>query len=196
MTRARDVAKQGGMTIIIPTSIAVGSGSGSVSANGLITYTGASSISLNGCFTSTYDNYVIYWTPTVSSVSGSNLFVRVRASGTDDTSAAYNWAGGSTTIGGTFSYTSGGSQTAMFVGVGSYTGGNYGTTEIVVSNPAKALWTTIFSRGSGVNPSGLAQTTQQQGSHNTASAYDGITIYQSSGTITGTARIYGYNNGA
>jgi hypothetical protein len=46
-----------GLTQIIPTSVSVGSGSGTVSAGGAVTFSGATSISLNGAFTSTYQNY-------------------------------------------------------------------------------------------------------------------------------------------
>ena len=36
--------------------------------------------------------------------------------------------------------------------------------------------------------------TTEQGSHSLATAYDGMTIYPPSGTITGSVRVYGYRN--
>jgi hypothetical protein len=48
-----------GLVSIVPTSVAVGSGSASVGANGAVTFTGVSSISLNSCFTSQFNSYKI-----------------------------------------------------------------------------------------------------------------------------------------
>ena len=43
----------GGLIAIVPTSVAVGSGTGSSSGNGLVTFAGVSSVSLNGVFSAT-----------------------------------------------------------------------------------------------------------------------------------------------
>ena len=62
MTRSRQTADWGsraGLAKIVPTSVAVGSGTGSADSLGNVTFSGASSGSLNGCFTSTYDKYKI-----------------------------------------------------------------------------------------------------------------------------------------
>jgi hypothetical protein len=48
---------QHGLIKIVPTSISVGSGSGSVDVNGNISFSGATSLTINGCFSSSYDNY-------------------------------------------------------------------------------------------------------------------------------------------
>ena len=60
MTRSRQTADWGsraGLAKIVPSSVAVGSGTGSANSLGTVTFSGASSVSLNGCFSSTYDNY-------------------------------------------------------------------------------------------------------------------------------------------
>jgi hypothetical protein len=46
-----------GMVPIVPSGMNYGSGSGSISSNGLITFTNASFLAPNGCFTSTYNRY-------------------------------------------------------------------------------------------------------------------------------------------
>jgi len=48
-----------GTRLIIPSSVAVGSGSGSVSTSGTVTFSGASSVSINDVFSATYDTYQI-----------------------------------------------------------------------------------------------------------------------------------------
>lgn len=84
-----------GLQQIIPTSVAVGSGSATVGANGAITLSGVgTNLSINGCFTGTYTNYKVVWDLKTAS-SHTSLDVRMRASGTDDTTASgYKTAAG------------------------------------------------------------------------------------------------------
>ena len=53
------IAAAPGMKLIVPSSVSVGSGTGSVSASGTVTFSGASSVTVNGVFSSTYDNYLL-----------------------------------------------------------------------------------------------------------------------------------------
>jgi hypothetical protein len=62
MTRSRQTADWGsraGLAKIVPSSVAVGSGTGSSDTTGKVTFSGASTVSLNGVFTSSYRNYKI-----------------------------------------------------------------------------------------------------------------------------------------
>jgi hypothetical protein len=59
-----------GMRLIVPTSVAVGSGSGSVSTQGAVTFSGASSVSVNECFNSTYTAYKIILTTQAATTQG------------------------------------------------------------------------------------------------------------------------------
>jgi len=80
-----------GFVCTVPTSVDVaGAGSsGSVDSEGKVTYSTATSVSVNGCFSSSYTNYMVVMDYDASSASA-NLHVRLRASGTDDsTSNAY-----------------------------------------------------------------------------------------------------------
>jgi len=62
-----------GMKMIVPSSVAVGSGSGSIATQGTVSFSSASSISLNSCFSSTYDSYKIMFTnTTVTGYAGSS----------------------------------------------------------------------------------------------------------------------------
>ena len=79
---------QPGMKMVVPTSVAVGSGSGSVDTNGAVTFSGASSVSLNGCFTSAYQNYSIIVNDDSASATGYQLF-RLRTNGTDNSTSNY-----------------------------------------------------------------------------------------------------------
>lgn len=186
MTKARDVAKQGGLVQVIPTSVAVGSGSGSVGANGAITFSGASSISMNNCFTSTYKHYVIMYD---SSAGNSNTYFRLRQSGTDDTASTYEY--------GVFSIFS---QPGS--GVNQYSGNTniaelnqtYGPTQITMYNPQLAV-STRWHFNAAVNYStGGAGAQLGGGIKKDTKQYDGFTLYCGA-AMTGTMAVYGYNNG-
>ena len=179
----------GGLAKIVPTSVAVGSGSGSVDSNGNVTFSGASSVSLNGAFTSTYSNYKILLT--LTSIATGNIESRLRASGSDDSVATYNH--------GVFQYNSGNSSGGF------------------AANTNLNRWL-ITVGSSSLSPVSLSmevfmpQETQRtsmsliaQGSDNTnynsyygagvkaaTTSFDGITFIFSGGT-TGTLRVYGYS---
>ena len=72
---------QPGMKLVVPSSVAVGSGSGSVATQGTVTFSGASSVSINGCFSSTYDNYRILFFGTLRTLSFSLKYQSIKTKG-------------------------------------------------------------------------------------------------------------------
>ena len=184
-----------GLNQVIPTSVAVGSGSGSVDANGTVTFSGASSISLNGCFTSTYENYRILFMGTCATSNQLDLFTRLRASGTDASgSTDYRFfITRNTYANGAANQASTGAST-MQGGTISNLNNNYLTFE--ASAPFSATNTTFLSygtcKGGGSSPSGYAWV--GGGMHTLNTSYDGITFYGNGENISGTIRVYGYRN--
>jgi hypothetical protein len=198
MSRARDVAKQGGLVQVIPTSIAVGSGSGSVAANGKITFTSVSSLTINGCFTSVYDNYLFELRYLQNTATG-NHYWQTSLSGTP---AATNYGGNGVSayannLSGNLFVTGAGAYSGTKLGIGNLGAGSPGIITATVSNPALAEMTLYIANhylqgtGAGGNTTGFIG-----GVHTTATAYDGMYLSTDAGTLTGTVRIYGYNNGA
>jgi hypothetical protein len=147
------------------------------------TFSAASSVSINNCFTSTYENYQALLTLTIS--VNTNLYVRFRAAGIDNTSNIYTYqdiAADNTSVGASRST----NTTGLF---------GYGDAQAIRSTfyrPAVAVETKYQSEIARGLTSLLWHS--YVGFHNTATAYDGITIYPASGTMTGTVRIYGYRN--
>jgi hypothetical protein len=200
MTRSRDLANLGdntskleqqGLVQIIPTSIAKGaSGSASVDSKGNITFSGTESISLNSCFTTTYDNYriILDYVPSTSTGFAS----RYRNGGTDESAASYGNA--------VFAYRSNNTSGGEAANTGltySYlinqSANGYTAFSIDVINPRKASYSLMHLLGTlGITSTdvksffGIAQLAN-------TSTYDGITFYPLAGTITGTIRVYGYN---
>lgn len=159
------------------------------------TLSAATTLNVNNCFSSSYENYRIIATGGVTSVAtGGNVTMRMRASGTDNTTAsAYNYYGLET--GSTYAPISS-AETSFFVGFGGFNTANsrWGSLCIDVLNPFGAQWTTIQAVGLGVTSGGAERGTLIAGSHRVATSYDGFTLFYPQ-SITLTVRVYGYNNG-
>jgi hypothetical protein len=149
---------------------------------------GASTISINNVFSSAYDNYKLVIDMTGSAAV--SLQMRVRASGTDSSAAAYNYSSAFFfMVAGTNSDTR--AMAATSFALPALNSGTVSSYFLDIQNIAKASTTQIMGQAirfnseagylfSGIN-TGLV-------------AYDGITIFPASGTITGTIKIYGYRN--
>jgi hypothetical protein len=185
MTRARDLASLGdntskleqqGLVKIIPSSVAVGSGTGSVSATGLVTFSGVSSVSLNDVFSSTYDNYVIIYD--AAGIDYNNL--RLRVSGTDASGANYTEQ-----ILESYATTVAAARRTSQTSVRS----SYATSqvEVYVYNPNKATTTHIKSNVI-INENSLWFA---YGAHAVSTSYTGFTLFPTSSTLTGTITVYG-----
>ena len=166
---------------------------GPSTAGGLVFITGASftaaaSVSLpTSTFTSTYENYKILLTITVSSVDAVNIRARLRAAGTDNTTSNYNVGGlGRTFAGATVTQESASDTGFYFFNAGSTTGAYV---SLDVFGPQLTQNTAINSQ----------TTNQVAGNFNgnlfkATTSFDAMTFFPASGTITGNYRVYGYTN--
>lgn len=186
-------ANKSGLVPIVPSSVAVGSGSASVSTNGFITYSGASSVSLNDVFTSAYRHYRILWSVTsVATHSDNNKGFRLRTTSDDSTQIYY--------YGGLYQYASAGNGTNYSGSSGAVqgiigwlkAGETYGMATLDLFNPNVASHKPFAYKSSGLNAAsaifmdgnGLVYSTTQ---------YTGITLFGTgTGTTTGTIQVYGY----
>jgi hypothetical protein len=203
MTRSRDLANLGdntskleqqGLVQVIASSVTKGaSGSASVDSKGTVTFSGTESISLNEVFSSTYDNYKLVCKIT-SSATIVDLSLRLRASTTDNSSANYWFTSSLTTAGSTTYLFTSGTSTAGTSFRLSPVGATYQSKHAIdILNPVSAdqtgyladafFWSGTSDYGRTVNGGVMTVTT----------SYNGFTIYPASGTITGTIRVYGYN---
>jgi len=184
-------AAAAGLRMVVPTSVTVGSGSGSVSSNGAVNFSGATSVSLNGAFSSTYTNYKIVYNFSSFSGSASNFNLRMRASGTDNSSSNYiystvnsnstsPWWDGAVSTG----------TTQMIIHRYTRANGLNGVMDIY--NPFATDYTSM--NGWAVNPNfNNADGSEFSGSLTVTTSYDGFTLYPtSSQNMAGTIRVYGY----
>ena len=175
----------GGLTPVIPTSIAATGGSSSLSG-ATATFTGTSTISLNGIFTATYNAYRIVIEALPS--GGSTLRGRLRAAGTDNSSANYGYA-----------------APQISYSAGTLTANAYGTTDptIVFGQFGNQNTSALFLDIAGAYSSSKRTNWSSRMSSNgytdicggqmtVSTSYDGITFYGDSVTFTGTVTAYGY----
>jgi hypothetical protein len=176
-----------GLTLLTPTSIVATGGSGSISTNGAVSFTSASAISINNVFSTTYDNYLVKLDYTAS--TGNGMYLRLRASGTDANGTDY-FRQMVTGDAGTASGNRESSSTYYNFG---YSSTGRSSAKLEINSPFIARPTTgnvMFNEQT--NTSDIATRSSSWG-HNVSTAYDGMTIYPNTGTLTGTVSVYGYN---
>jgi hypothetical protein len=148
-------------------------------------------ISINNCFTSTYANYFIV--VDLSAVVGAgSLTARMRLSGTDaTTNYTTQRLGGQTTT--TFASGNVAGTDEFYIGALDSTAGASFAATMNAFSPALARQTNLNNFGAGIESAGsIIQITY--GNHSTATAYDGITFLTTATSMTGTIRVYGYQN--
>jgi len=174
VTRTRDVATQGGLVLLNTT-----------------TFSAQSTVSINNAFSSTYDNYKVL--VNINSVSTTlNGQLRLRVSGTDDTSG-FHYSSGISTIPTTTTISNWNYQgTTSFIPfrTNSSGGNGLGVSEINLFNPAKPI-ITIVTYNSLTN-FGDTQFNIGGGQHFVNTAHDGFSLIASAGNMTGTIEVYGY----
>ena len=185
------IANSQGASLVVPTSVA---GTGvTVSLLGKVTLTAATTASLNGCFTGTFDNYTIIADVTHSVTAA--LTVKLRASGTDTSALSYSYLLEHAS-GATVTASSGNVSVAGGIPIQGI-GGLQTTGRMDVYSPAISSTPTRFDVAK-VNV-GLTATTfgmaSYAGNYNVNAAFDGATLSCSGGNMTGTVRVYGWNNG-
>jgi LysM repeat protein len=181
---------QPGMKLIVPSSVAVGSGSGSVATQGTVTFSGASSVSLNDVFSATYNNYKIIVRNTTSDNVITNF--RLRVSGADNSTANYSTMRLVADAAGGVARTAATGQTSSRFLTTSVAGSSC-FVSCDISSP-------FLSERTYYQISSSTHTTDAfvdilYSIHNVASSFTGFTLFPSSGNITGTIQVYGYKAG-
>lgn len=181
------VADASGLVAVVPTSVA---GSGvTVNAAGLVTFTTATAVNVNGCFTSAYANYLVQFRVPTRSVAG-QVQLRMRLAGTDNTASEYDYQRLVS------SSTNTASTTAAAANIwDSIAGGNRATQrgEFTFFSPAVAVPTFLDANISDSDATANFARVGYSGWHRASTAFDGFSLISSTGNITGTLKVYGYN---
>lgn len=163
---------------------------GTIGTYGAVTFSTASTVSLNGCFTADFDIYEIFIDiPTVSANNQINMLLRL--SGTDSVTGYDLQVGQASnatqTVGQTLNSSTGWQISA--------TSSAKHVMKITLFRPALTASTDgLLSAFSTLNPMTAASTTAKAEKglqHRPTTAYDGFTLTTSTGTATGSVRVYG-----
>ena len=178
-----------GLAKIVPSSVAVGSGTGSADSLGTVTFSGASSVSLNDAFISGYKNYrLLFNTSTSSAVA--TITTRMRAAGTDNSGAIY--AQMTTGLTDTAAASNRAQASATSWTLEGINTNAYFNTSLDIFNPKVATFTT--ATGGLIADNNTNYIGKSIGLlHQANTSYDGITFIMSSGTFGGTITVLGYN---
>jgi hypothetical protein len=153
-------------------------------------FSGVASQSINDVFTSTYDNYFIILN--VTPTGNTNQSFRLRASGSDNSTANYfQTIAGLTTGGAADNFTGTG---ATRHDIGRSNSGNPFAFHLNIFNPQKNVFTSYTQIGQSNDSASLRINHMGSGSFGTTAQFDGITFFPTSAVnITGSISIYGYN---
>jgi hypothetical protein len=169
-----------------------GTVSGGAGLGGLVhihteSFSAVSSVSIDDVFDATYNNYrLILDTTTTANVEWS---LRLRVSGADN-STANSYVTQKLTA--SASTVSGSRTTSDNWSFGEHQNVQANGHDAIIWRPFAAEKTSFWNNTAATSSS--AYLSIRTGTHNQATSYDGFTIYQASGTFSGTLRVYGYAN--
>jgi hypothetical protein len=190
MARSRDISKVLSSNTTLATDAEVAASYQTKATAGLTllnttNFTAQTTVSINDVFSTTYDNYFLVTRITDMSV-GDNIQLRMRVSGSDDSTSNYHNLGLriTTTVDRVASY----AQTSYRIGE---TGTKKGAFQTLIYGPFLAALTQF----NGLITNGFQSPMEngfQMGAHNVATSYTGFTLIPASGTMTGSISVYGY----
>lgn len=166
---------------------AASAGVGSLTLINTTTFSTVASQSFNDVFSATYDNYSILIN--ILGSTGNDLTLRVRVAGSDLTGNDYNFqrlAADNTVLAATQS------ANASSIRIGIVRADE--TLNTVLIGNVFATKSTSFINQCLDNSTTTPGILDVYGNVNDSTSYTGFTIFVASGTITGTARVYGYKN--
>jgi len=152
-------------------------------------FSAVASQSVNNVFTTTYDNYYIVCDIETFSGTDVALRFRLRASGSDYTTANHYIGNNAATFPSSFAFSSTTSDTSGYIGYGG-------------ASTSNTFFATLASPQLARNKQMVVSTFRQFASFGTnivtstfptSSLYDGFTLVPTAGNITGSVRTYGFN---
>jgi hypothetical protein len=196
MTRSRQTADWGsraGLAKIVPSSVAVGSGTGSSDSLGNVTFSGCSSVSLNSIADATKYTFYKVIVRITNCSADAELGLRLREATTDISAANYQ-SSRVISSNGSISGSSQSNGTYMYIGEIDVSAAGFGLSEVTIRSLAINEYVTYNFINGPLSTSTTRFSTSGSGYYGVTSAnINGITILPSSGNITGSLSVYGHN---
>jgi hypothetical protein len=179
-----------GLKKIVPSSVAVGSGTGSVDASGTVNFSGSSSVSIVGVFSAAYTQYRVNLNLIGTGASERDLNFRYLSGTTPNTSAQYRQQ----------EFVSGGATgyNTRTTGLTSHRGGRCSNATkfaqiIDIYFPFQTERTQFIGTQIGA-PTGNLDLVIYAAEIDVTTSYDGIQFFPSGDNITGSISILGYKD--
>jgi hypothetical protein len=189
MTKARDLANGGfGLVLVKPSSVVNGTDNG----KGTVSFSATSPVSFNNVFSSTYENYQILINFTTNSANDGDVYIRLRASASD-ASTAYYWGRRGWSIAGAGTDGNGNNATAFTVMTQDASIAGYSHVQLNILSPFLTQKTKASWIGSATTDAGSVYGQFGGGVLDNTISYDGFSLVNQNGTSTGTISVYGYN---
>lgn len=163
---------------------------GALILTGSADFTTSSAVNINNCFSATYLNYLVLINITAVSATDSDLSVRLRVGGADNTSANYfdnTFQNNGSSAGGNRVN----SATSWGFGNMASSKATQLAAQATFYDPFSSITTKVLSHSNRWNSSDNNQFIMAN-EHRVSSSFDGVSFIPSSGTISGKIRIYGY----
>lgn len=170
-----------GQKIMVPTA-----STGTINADGSVTFSALTSIALDGIFTTEFPRYKVFFEITALSAL-SSLFLNFRTAGVTNTTAVYQTTRdyGS---GGTTNAVSSANQTRLEVAGASSTAHDG---ELTIFGPTGTTLTRVAGITTSITSGNVPIPAQTAGFFNGTTAFSGLQLSPTSGTITGRLTVYG-----
>jgi hypothetical protein len=181
-----------GLIEITPSTISVTGGSGSVSSTGVVSFTSASVVSLNDVFSTTYDKYRVLINVKPSSNGNKTLRLRARVGGVDTTSSVYSFANAGLNASNSTINTAGAGQTSAQIGQNFQYSDQSFPSHFDIINPFATEITFLQGEATESTLNDFFHTSYSAGIMHSTS-YTGFTFFLSTGNMTGSVSVYGYN---
>ena len=174
MTRARDVATQGGLVLLNTTA-----------------FNAVSSASIDNVFSATYDNYKIMLNITTGT-SDAIVYMKMRTGGIDN-SVSYFYAFGGWTSTNTQNNSNSNNNTVGWdlIEIDSASSDAYNFNGDVMK-PFLAKPTTLVGQKINMTPGGTPYAQSGGALHNVSTSFSSFNLIASAGNISGTVKIFGY----
>ena len=157
-------------------------------------FSAASAVNINNCFTTTYKNYAVLLELSADAAARS-LFMRMRASGTDNSSSNYKYAGVLVqTKTSTSAVGVNGTGLTTAWAMGSLSDTEMSSHVLQIRGPQTTDHTNFQNHFFDNYKTDDGYYGTYAGAMSVSTSYDGFTVYPSLGTISGTVRVYGYRN--
>jgi hypothetical protein len=163
---------------------------GALILTGSADFTTSSAVNINNCFSATYLNYLVLINLTAVSATDSDLSVRLRVGGADNSAASYfdnTYQNNGSSAGGNRVN----SATSWAFGNMASSKATQLATQATFYDPFSSITTKVLSQSNRWNSSDNNQFIMVN-EHRVASSFDGVSFIPTSGTISGKIRIYGY----